>query len=99
MTTQQVPEWEAPPLSNETKKTGLFRKAKLFSTKPTSEGGTIKDTWLSARNFDVTFERVLPAQKRYFGRSRKTFLLIILGVILLLILILGLGLGLGLKKT
>jgi hypothetical protein len=46
------------------------------------------------------FNRVVPAQRRYFGRSRKTFLLVILGIaILLLVLILGLAIGLSRKHS
>jgi hypothetical protein len=42
------------------------------------------------------FDRVLPPHKRYFGRSRRTFLIIILVAFLcLLALIIGLAVGLG----
>jgi hypothetical protein len=42
------------------------------------------------------FDRVLPPHKRYFGRSRRTLLIIILVAFLcLLALIIGLAVGLG----
>lgn len=45
------------------------------------------------------FDRILPPHKRYFGRSRRTLLIIILIVFLcLLALIIGLAVGLGGKQ-
>ncbi|KAH8819959.1 RlpA-like double-psi beta-barrel-protein domain-containing protein-containing protein [Xylogone sp. PMI_703] len=90
MTTHQLPDWEIPS-SNKTKKAGPLHQTSSFLTRPKSKG----KAWLSS----ISFSRVLPAQKRYFGRSRKAFLLILCGVILLVALVLGLGLGLGLKNN
>lgn len=42
------------------------------------------------------FNRILPPYKRYFGRSRRT-LLVLIGVILLCLLALIIGLAVGLK--
>lgn len=44
------------------------------------------------------FDGIMPPNRRYLGRSRRTVLLGALGLLALLILALGLGLGLGLKK-
>ncbi|OBT39432.1 hypothetical protein VE00_09833 [Pseudogymnoascus sp. WSF 3629] len=44
------------------------------------------------------FDGVMSPNRRYLGRSRRTVLLGILGLVALLVLVLGLGLGLGLKK-
>lgn len=44
------------------------------------------------------FDGIMPPHRRYMGRSRRTVLLGVLGLVALLILVLGLGLGLGLKK-
>jgi hypothetical protein len=44
------------------------------------------------------FDGIMPPNRRYLGRSRRTLLLGALGLLVLLILALGLGLGLGLKK-
>ena len=43
------------------------------------------------------FDRMLPPHRRYFGRSRRTFLIIVL-VILLCLLALVIGLAVGLTK-
>lgn len=49
-------------------------------------------------SFQAHFDRFLPPNKRYLGRTRRVFLLFIaLPVILILILALALGLGLGLR--
>lgn len=44
------------------------------------------------------FDGVMSPNRRYMGRSRRTVLLGVLGLVALLVLVLGLGLGLGLKK-
>lgn len=50
-------------------------------------------------SFREHFNRLLPPQRSYFGRSRRFFLLfVLLPIFLLFILILALGLGLGLRR-
>ncbi|KFZ08167.1 hypothetical protein V502_09508 [Pseudogymnoascus sp. VKM F-4520 (FW-2644)] len=44
------------------------------------------------------FDGIMSPNRRYLGRSRRTVLLGVLGLVALLVLVLGLGLGLGLKK-
>lgn len=43
------------------------------------------------------FDNIMPPHRRYMGRSRRTILFGVLGLVVL-IFVLGLGLGLGLKK-
>lgn len=58
-------------------------------------------TYAAARpGLKARFDAVVPPDRRYLGRSRRTLLLGVLGVVVLvLVLVLGLGLGLGLRKN
>ncbi|RDW68249.1 hypothetical protein BP5796_08906 [Coleophoma crateriformis] len=98
--THQVPEWEGQTAAS---KKGIF--STIFATKATAEGGkdpvvetgTDMDTPAKA-TLSERFNRALPPNRRYFGMTRKVFLLALAGLLALLVLVLGLGLGLGLKK-
>ena len=74
---------------------GLARDNSTFQvaqSTPTGRFGAFKTS------IQQRFDRLLPPQKRYFGRTRRFLLLfIVLPIFLLLVLILGLALGLGLR--
>jgi hypothetical protein len=55
--------------------------------------GSASTRWAIADRFD----RIFPPYKRYVGLKRRTFLLILLGVVLAIIA-LAVGLGVGLSK-
>ncbi|RAL68142.1 hypothetical protein DID88_008854 [Monilinia fructigena] len=84
-TIHETPEWETP-----TPKQSFLSRCNVFS-KPESTLPTTKEgSWGSS----------VPKDRKYFGRSRKVFLLIVGGaIVIVLTLILGLGLGLGLKHS
>lgn len=57
--------------------------------------GSTATSWALSDRFD----RILPPHRRYLGRSRRTFLVIIAAIFLcLLALIIGLAVGLGHKS-
>ncbi|KAB8304491.1 hypothetical protein EYC80_003880 [Monilinia laxa] len=105
-TIHETPEWETP-----TPKQSFLSKYNIFS-KPESTLPTTKEGSLGSSGNAVTaetlekptlierFNNVVPKDRKYFGRSRKVFLLIAVGaIVILLALILGLGLSLGLKHS
>ncbi|KAM3152515.1 hypothetical protein ABEW05_007115 [Botrytis cinerea] len=105
-TIHETPEWETPtPKKSFLDKYNLFSKPQ--STLPTtkegssdSSGNAVATETFGKHTLVERFNNVLPANRTYFGRSRKVLLLIVGGAILLLLaLILGLGLGLGLKHS
>ncbi|CAD6441967.1 8881ff7f-10df-4e08-977d-0c404505cd3f [Sclerotinia trifoliorum] len=105
-TIHETPEWETPtPKQSFLSKHNPFSKPKsiLPTTKEGSSdsfGNAVATGTSGKPTFTERFNRVLPGNRTYFGRSRKVFLLIVGGIItLLLALILGLGLGLGLKHS
>jgi hypothetical protein len=113
-TTHELPEWETPaPKQSFLSKHNLnpFTKpqsqSQAQSTLPTSKEASpdssnngLATAATSKPTIIERFNHAVPENRTYFGRSRKVFLLIIGGaIILLLALILGLGLGLGLKHS
>jgi len=82
-------------------KPGFFTKRGLWTPSESIKEAT--STYSSnppKLTFQNRFDRRFPPYRRYLGRSRRTFLFILLGVILcLLALILGVGLGLGLRNS
>lgn len=104
-TIHETPEWETPtPKQSFLSKYNIFSKPE--STLPTtkegssdSSGNAVATGTFGKPTLTERFNNVLPANRTYFGRSRKVLLLIIGAIVLLLALILGLGLGLGLKHS
>jgi hypothetical protein len=104
----QVPDWEAPPPVPS--KTTFYEKMRNKSAR-NGAGGTIapatitdatqtQGSPLANRSIGARFNSVLPAEKSYFGRSRKTFLIVLVVLVLaLLALIIGLAAGLSHKKS
>jgi hypothetical protein len=95
----QVPEWEgAPPASS---KPSFFAKRSLFkSSTPSKEVPATVLSQAPRPTLRERFDRFVPPHRTYFGRSRRTFLLVLLAIFLcLLALVLGLGIGLGRKKS
>lgn len=99
----QVPDWEGVP------KKGLFEKYGFgFSRSEQSDSdnvvsdkemGGVAAPPVTKMTLAERFNRILPPNRTYFGRSRKLFLIAVSGLFLLFILAFGLGLGLGLKKS
>ncbi|KAI9648413.1 hypothetical protein NHQ30_003047 [Ciborinia camelliae] len=105
-TIHESPEWETPrPKRSFLSKYNLFSKPK--STLPTTKeesselsGNAVTTGTIGKATLIERFNNVVPKNRKYFGQSRKIFLLIVGGaIVLLLALILGLGLGLGLKHS
>ncbi|KAL3426713.1 hypothetical protein PVAG01_00222 [Phlyctema vagabunda] len=101
-TTHQLPDWEGEVAP----KKGFFAKPKLFATTPAHPDKAEAAAAITAGTQSRTqsslsdrFNRMLPPNRTYFGRSRKIFLLALFGLLLLVVLILGLGLGLGLRNS
>jgi len=103
-TIHDTPEWETPrPKQSFLSKHNLFSKPE--STLPTtkdessdSSGNAVATGTIGKPTLIERFNNAVPRDRKYFGRSRKVFLLIVGGaIVLLLAFILGLGLGLGLK--
>src|SRR5580700_2048970 len=95
----QVPEWEGIPLRS---KRSYFSKSSLFShANPPKERESIApEPALPQSKPWGRFDALLSPHRRYLGRSRRTFLLIILAIFLcLLALILGLAIGLSRRKS
>lgn len=78
----QVPEWENRVIGKKEEKTTSFFHSWSISAVQTSIGARL--------------DAILPAHRKYLGRSRKTFLLIFSGL-LLAIVALAVGLGIGLS--
>jgi len=95
----QVPAWEGQPPAGS--KPSFFTKQSLFASSAPSKEIPAPVTTQSLRpTLRERFDRLVPPYRTYFGRSRRTFLLVILIILLcLLALILGLGIGLGKKKS
>lgn len=95
----QVPDWEGAPLASS--KPSFFATLSLFkSSAPSKEAPAVLQNQAPRSTLRGRFDRVVPPYRTYFGRSRRTFLLVILVVFLcLLALVLGLGIGLGRKKS
>lgn len=113
-THHELPEWETPtPKQSFLSKHNLnpFTKSQsqpqAQSVLPTSKevsSDSSNNGFATAATSKPTiierFNHAVPRNRKYFGRSRKVFLLIVgSAIILLLALILGLGLGLGLKHS
>ncbi|KAA8575140.1 hypothetical protein EYC84_004347 [Monilinia fructicola] len=105
-TIHETPEWETPtPKHSFLSKYNIFSKPEptLPSTKEglsSSSGNAVATGTLGKPTLIERFNDVVPKDRKYFGRSRKVFLLIVGGaIVILLALILGLGLGLGLKHS
>ncbi|KAF5871716.1 putative riboflavin aldehyde-forming enzyme protein [Botrytis fragariae] len=104
-TVHETPEWETPtPKQSFLSKYNIFSKPE--STLPTTKEGSSDSSGNAAATgtfgkptLTERFNDVLPANRTYFGRSRKVLLLIVGAIVLLLALVLGLGLGLGLKHS
>jgi hypothetical protein len=95
----QVPEWEGvPPASS---KPGFFAKRSLFTSSATpKEAPAVPPIQPSRPTLKERFDRIIPPYRTYFGRSRRTFLLVLLAIFLcLLALTIGLGVCLGRKKS
>jgi len=105
-TIHETPEWETPTAKQSfLSKHNPFSKAEttLPTTKEASSDSSDAAAATGALGKPTLIERfntAVPRNRTYFGRSRKVFLLIVAGaIVLLFVLILGLGLGLGLKHS
>ncbi|PQE31943.1 riboflavin aldehyde-forming enzyme protein [Rutstroemia sp. NJR-2017a WRK4] len=113
-TAHELPEWETPApkqsflskhnLNPFTKPQSLSQAQSILPTSKEASSDSSKDGLATAATSKPTiierFNHAVPENRRYFGRSRRVFLLIVGGAVLLLLaLILGLGLGLGLKHS
>ncbi|ESZ90294.1 hypothetical protein SBOR_9323 [Sclerotinia borealis F-4128] len=105
-TIHETPEWETPtPKQSFLSRHDIFSKPE--STLPTTKEGpsdssdnAVVTGTLGKPTLIERFNGVVPRNRTYFGLSRKVFLLIVGGaIVLLLALILGLGIGLGLKHS
>lgn len=99
----QAPEWEGAPSAFS--KPSFFAKQSLFkslfkSSTPSKEVPTTVPSQALRPTLRERFDRFLPPHRTYFGRSRRTFLLVFLAIFLCLFaLILGLGIGLSRQKS
>lgn len=102
--TTQVPEWEGNPKTH-----GFFTRKPVPSAPETAKEEEAMPIAPAHAPITVSpprptmmerFDKVLPAHRTYLGRSRRTFLIILLAAFLcLLALVIGLGVGLSKKHS
>lgn len=97
--TARLPTHPAPAASQSSVAPSTADEKALEGGAPYAAPAFIATTSAASRpGLKERFDGIMSPNRRYLGRSRRTVLLGVLGLVALLVLVLGLGLGLGLKK-
>jgi hypothetical protein len=101
----QVPEWEGTAhTAHGTSKGAFFTKRPFTSSSsaPVIGKDELPGPMVGHRTgstFRDRFDTILPPGRKYMRLSRRNFLFVLLGLLLLLILVIGLAAGLSGKKS